>query len=77
MVGQRFQIVLAKWMAAPGMTLRDWFAGQALAGAFASPEMLKATREAGKALNMQQSQVIAKMCVEQADALIALLGAAE
>lgn len=30
-----------------GMSLRDWFAGQALAGAWANPDLSKAMSEAG------------------------------
>lgn len=42
-----------------GMTLRDYFAGQALAGYYATPKMIVGTKNN-----------ISKMCYEQADAML-------
>lgn len=52
----------------PGMTLRDWFAGQALAGIAANPEEAKGSR--GLSLS-QATKVTAQAAYLLADAMIA------
>jgi hypothetical protein len=37
--GSAFPVIWGKTVTDPGMTLRDWFAGQALAGLLANPEV--------------------------------------
>ena len=36
---------------ASGMTLRDWFAGQALAGILANSDFIRATKESGMSMS--------------------------
>jgi hypothetical protein len=71
-----------------GMTLRDWFAGQALQGTYANPEffrmlvnlrkeMLGSGRTALECDKLDQ-QVVSTICITAADSLIAALkGGAE
>ena len=55
-----------------GMTLRQWFAGQALAGISANPDISKSAAEHG--LNPAQVRLVyAEAAAAQADALIAAL----
>ena len=50
----------------PGMSLRDWFAGQALAGFLANPETMKALDRAS-AIGCAP---LAKLAYEAADAML-------
>ena len=54
-----------------GMTLRDWFAGQALAGHCSSTEYLTAARKAGDQRGVAATTQIAEGCYELADAMLA------
>lgn len=57
-----------------GMTLRDWFAGQALAGIMANPvrwEQIAADYKSGKKTYEQCSQANATKAFSIADALLA------
>jgi len=58
--GPAFPIVTASTPLAPGMSLRDWFAGQALAGFAANPESWPL-----------EYPTMAKMAYSQADAMLA------
>jgi len=49
-----------------GMPLRDWFAGQVLAGVMGSPGVLTAFADVGGSTK----EVIAASCYEQADAML-------
>ena len=53
-----------------GMTVRTWLAGQCIIGLYACPNL---TRDDGTTNDVYTSQSLAKMAVEQADALIAEL----
>jgi hypothetical protein len=53
-----------------GMSLRDWFAGQALAGML-SDEMLAETTRQGKAHGIQPESLIAVLAYKTADAMLA------
>ena len=57
-----------------GMTLRDWFAGQALAGVTGNMGMLEAIRIAAEAEKKEMVTCTAVLCVQYADALLAELG---
>jgi len=48
-----------------GMTLRDWFAGQALAGVCGSPELMATINPGGG------DRAIAQACWQMADAMLA------
>lgn len=55
----------------PGMTLRDWFAGQALLGMTASPELMQlvtSKADGGEGLPFER---MARQAYAQADAMIA------
>ncbi len=57
-----------------GMTLRDWFAGQALAGSVANPITAQEARESernGDASGARFQKLIAQACFELADAMLA------
>ena len=56
-----------------GMSLRDYFAGQALAGSLASqtPESYWAFVSSGSAANDSAKNGIAKLCYDLADAMLA------
>lgn len=49
----------------PGMSLRDWFAGQALVGVMANEAILRAAGGAGS------SAFFSQMCYQVADAMLA------
>jgi hypothetical protein len=51
-----------EWIATNGMTLRDWFAGQALAGYMADPNLV-----CGDSVARQR---VAKVCYGLADAML-------
>ncbi|QKC99158.1 hypothetical protein [Mesorhizobium sp. NZP2298] len=56
-----------------GMALRDWFAGQALAGYLASvstPEVMTLCSQAAKARGMEEEPFIAKVAYTFADAML-------
>jgi len=58
----------------PGMTLRDWMAGQALAGVASSVGgngIASAISKMAKAESMTEARVVAQFCYEYADAMIA------
>ena len=52
------------------MSLRDWFAGQAL-GLFGSTETLVAIREQAKASHSEESLLLARAAYDVADAMLA------
>ena len=54
-----------------GMTLRDYFASKALAGFCNSKDILLASQEHAEMVNKEESTVIAEMCYELADAMLA------
>lgn len=56
-----------------GMSLRDWFAGQALA-CFTSTEMWCALRDDAKARSMEPHDLIARGAYEIADAMLKARG---
>ena len=53
-----------------GMTLRDYFAGQALAGLIANTKYMMALGEISKKENIPSNKNLAISCYETADALI-------
>ena len=61
-----FRYELEDW-SEPGMSLRDWFAGQIIAGALANPGLLE--RVAGRTLEQMMREVY-----EGADALLSARG---
>lgn len=54
-----------------GMSLRDWFAGQALAGLQANGVISENAAEMGKVTKMRDTQWRSVMCYEMADAMLA------
>lgn len=54
-----------------GMDLRDYFAGQALAGILASGKLMVEICQTARELRMPTAAVIADNCYENADAMIA------
>lgn len=55
----------------PGMSLRDWFAGQAMAGMLGGgPEYHLAIKEMAKELGVNEGQVAASAAYEYADAML-------
>ena len=57
-----------------GMSLRDWFAGQALAGELAtmfSIDRVRAMAKVAKEDRISESEVLAGMCYAYADAMLA------
>ena len=54
-------------LGAPGMSLRDWFAGQVLTGLMANPEIVKKYAEF-RSTEVQER--IAGYCYEEADAML-------
>lgn len=55
-----------------GMTLRDWFAGQALAGFTAANDaMLRALAALAEEEGQNTSQIVARLSYERADAMLA------
>lgn len=62
----------------PGMSLRDWFAGQALAGLYANRDLQLATlHDYGQLNNGDFNACMARQAYEQADAMIAASKAGE
>ena len=59
---------------ASGMTLRDWFAGQALSGFAANKEFLDALSIQADQLDLTHEAALAKACFQQADAMLAARG---
>ena len=57
----------------PGMTLRQWYAGQALAGVMANPVFLKETIAIAQNDRVTKEILIAAICQTLADAMIAAL----
>ena len=57
----------------PGMTLRQWYAGQALAGVMANPVFLKETIAIARNDRVTKEILIAAICQTLADAMIAAL----
>jgi len=61
-----------KLYSAPGMTLRDWFAGQAMAGAcYCSESILSAIASGAKIGGMTVNEFVTRGAYEIADAMIA------
>lgn len=54
---------------APGMTLRDWFAGQALAAS--DGQTLVAMKDAAEKHGLSLEQVVGSYCYSLADAMLA------
>lgn len=73
--GQAFPVPAddkAGWHSQEGMSLRDWFAGQALAGLYACRYLQMATLYDITKINSGEfEETIAKQCYRQADAMIA------
>ncbi len=59
-----------QWMQDSGMSLRDWFAGQALAGMSSSDELWVQMREAGKTQGLKTVEAFAGAAYEFADAML-------
>lgn len=53
-----------------GMSLRDWFAGQALAGSLTNPSIAESIVELSNARNTPVAVIRATYCYELADAVI-------
>jgi hypothetical protein len=56
-----------------GMTLRDWFAGRALTGLLANPELTLAMKKMKDATNVDPVSFFTSAAIEYSDALIAKL----
>jgi hypothetical protein len=54
-----------------GMTLRDWFAGQALAGIMANAHMIEALRSAAKVRGLDNHDAFGIAAMQMADAMLA------
>ena len=54
-----------------GMPLRDYFAGQALSGLVANPNMLMALGKAASLHNIFENDGVAKMAFSMADSMLA------
>ena len=54
-----------------GMTLRDWYAGQALAGAIANSDVLAAAQETAEKDGKKSKNGLALFCIQIADAMLA------
>jgi hypothetical protein len=54
-----------------GMTLHDWFAGQALAGAIANSDVLAAAQETAEKDGKKSKNGLALFCIQIADAMLA------
>ena len=68
--GDVYHEIMTGWQAGlKGMTLRDYFAGQALAGMYSSPYMLAAAYDDLE--NEQPDDRLALWAYDQADAMIA------
>ena len=57
----------------PGMTLRQWYAGQALAGVMANEALMKQLVNTAMSSGVPHLALVAELCREQADAMIAAL----
>ena len=70
--GPAFPVSVADetWHANRGMTLRDWFAGQALVGAL-HPTALEAANAVAKTLSVKAENVVAILTYDYADAMLA------
>ena len=55
----------------PGMSLRDWFAGQALVGFLSNPDAAASIQETAKGEGGQPADLAAVMAYFQADAMLA------
>jgi len=53
-----------------GMTLRQYYAGQSLIAYMACSESVNMTKAAAKELNEEPHKFLAKLCFQQADAMI-------
>ena len=62
---------LAPYQYNPGLTIRQWYAGQALAGMMANTDLLISSRDEAKSRGMDAGEAIAATCYEQADSMIA------
>lgn len=67
--GPAFPISDASGPVQPGMSLRDWFAGQALVGMNASPALLEAVTSAGAGSGAHYER-LARHAYMQADVMI-------
>ncbi|MCI0359013.1 MAG: hypothetical protein L0211_11085 [Planctomycetaceae bacterium] len=64
----KFPVTFLHEQEAEGMALRDWFAGQALAGVFANANFLQAVLEGGTPQN--RMSILASSVFEIADAML-------
>ena len=55
----------------PGMSLRDWFAGQAMLGFLSNPESTKSTLAVAEEEDWEPAAVSAAIAYAQADAMLA------
>lgn len=53
-----------------GMSLRDWFAGQAVSGMASSPDMWAAIAKTAKSLGISESSCIAASAYDIADSML-------
>jgi hypothetical protein len=56
------------------MTIREWFAGQAMSGIFSSRDVLAGCHENARETGRELEETVAILAVKLADALIAELG---
>ncbi|RYG88630.1 MAG: hypothetical protein EON59_03785 [Alphaproteobacteria bacterium] len=58
------------YAAEPGMSLRDWFAGQALAGMTANAEIARVIQAVARRHGVDEAEAMAMSCYGHADAMI-------